>query len=226
MSSIFTSSIGKKLIMSISGCFLVLFLIFHMVMNSVLVFSDDAYNAICGFLGGSWYAIAGTMVLALGVAVHILYATILTIQNRRARGKNRYAVTAKGNGVEWSSKNMFVLGVVVIIGLLIHFYNFWYNMMFVEIIGQHENRFGFHPADGAALVRFTFSHVEYVVIYIVWMVALWFHLTHGIWSMLHTVGWNNTVWMNRVKWISYVVSTLIILVFIAVVVIIYIQGIM
>lgn len=226
MSGIFTSSIGKKLIMSISGCFLVLFLIFHMAMNSVLIFSDEAYNAICAFLGSNWYAIAGTMVLALGVGVHILYAVILTLQNRRARGNIRYAVTANEKGVEWSSKNMFVLGLVVLIGLVIHLYNFWYNMMFVEIMGGHENQFGFHPADGAALIRFTFSHIGYVVVYLVWMVALWFHLTHGVWSMLQTVGFSNSVWLKRIKCVSYIVTTLIVLVFMAQVVIIHLQGIM
>ena len=76
------SSLGRKLVMSISGCFLVLFILFHMAMNIVAVISGDAYNMICGFLGANWYALAGTAVLALGVLVHFVYAFWLTWQNR------------------------------------------------------------------------------------------------------------------------------------------------
>ena len=91
MSNSCLSSIGKKLIMSISGLFLVLFLLFHMSMNVVAIFSGEAYNAVCEFLGANWYALAGTLVLALGFVFHIVYAFILTIQNRKARGVERYA---------------------------------------------------------------------------------------------------------------------------------------
>ena len=147
MGNLFTSTIGRKLIMSVSGLFLVLFLLFHMSMNIAAVFSTEAYNAICGFLGANWYALAGTLVLAAGVVVHIVYATILTLHNRSSRGEQRYAVEAKPQGVEWASQNMFVLGLIVVLGLVLHFYNFWYNMQFAEIIGNH-NLGPFAPADG------------------------------------------------------------------------------
>lgn len=112
------SSIGRKVVMSISGLFLVLFLTFHMCMNIALVFSEDAYNAVCKFLGANWYALVGTLVLAAGFLVHIIYALWLTLQNRRARGTDRYAVDVRPDTVEWSSQNMFVLGLIVIL--------FWY----------------------------------------------------------------------------------------------------
>ena len=87
------SSVGKKLVMSITGCFLVLFILFHMSMNLAMLFSPSAYDAICRFLGANWYALAATVVLAAGVAVHFIYAFILTVDNYRARGKQRYQVT-------------------------------------------------------------------------------------------------------------------------------------
>ena len=68
------SSLGRKLVMSISGCFLVLFILFHMSMNIAAIFSAEAYNAICGFLGANWYALVATVVLAGGVFVHFAYA--------------------------------------------------------------------------------------------------------------------------------------------------------
>lgn len=224
MANIFTSSIGKKLIMSITGAFLILFLTFHMVMNGALVFSDEAYDAIVNFLGANWYALIGTMILAAGVVLHFVYAIILTIGNMRARGRMRYAVAKRAPGVEWASKNMFVLGIIVIGGLLLHLFNFWYNMQWTEVTGAHVNSLGFSPKEGALMVRFVFSHIGYVIAYIVWLVALWFHLTHGMWSMMQTVGWNSKVWMKRMKWISYILSTLVVGGFLLIVIILYIQG--
>ena len=127
------SSIGRKLIMSISGLFLILFLLFHLCMNVAAVFSGEAYNTVCGLLGSNWYAVAGTLVLAAGVVVHFVYAIMLTLQNRKARGNDRYALNARPKGVTWASQNMLVLGAIVIIGMIVHFSQFWYNMMFAEL---------------------------------------------------------------------------------------------
>ncbi len=218
------SSLGRKLVMSISGCFLVLFILFHMSMNVVAIISADGYNAICEFLGANWYALAGTAVLALGVLVHFVYAIILTIQNRRARGNIRYEVTVTEKGVDWASKNMFALGVVIVLGLALHLYNFWAKMQLVELLGQHTNSLGLSPADGAALIQYTFSQWYYVVLYLVWFVALWFHLTHGVWSMFQTVGWANDIWYPRLKCISNIVATLVFLCFAAVVVFYFVSS--
>ena len=218
------SSLGRKLVMSISGCFLVLFILFHMSMNVVAIISGDAYNAICGFLGASWYALAGTAVLALGVLIHFIYAIILTIQNRRARGNVRYSVTVTEKGVDWASKNMLALGFVIVIGLCLHLYNFWAKMQLVELMGEHVNSLGYSPADGAALIQYTFSQWYYVVLYLVWFVALWFHLTHGVWSMFQSVGWANDTWYPRLKCIANIVATLVFLSFAAVVVTFFVSS--
>lgn len=218
------SSLGRKLVMSISGCFLVLFILFHMSMNVVAIISGDAYNAICGFLGANWYALAGTAVLALGVLIHFIYAIILTIQNRRARGNVRYSVTVTEKGVDWASKNMLALGFVIVIGLCLHLYNFWAKMQLVELMGEHVNSLGYSPADGAALIQYTFSQWYYVALYLVWFVALWFHLTHGVWSMFQSVGWANDTWYPRLKCIANIVATLVFLGFAAVVVTFFVSS--
>lgn len=218
------SSLGRKLVMSISGCFLVLFILFHMSMNVVAIISPEGYNAICEFLGANWYALAGTAVLALGVLVHFVYAIILTIQNRRARGNVRYEVTVTEKGVDWASKNMLALGFVIVLGLCLHLYNFWAKMQLVELLGEHTNALGYSPADGAALIQYTFSQWYYVVLYLVWFVALWFHLTHGVWSMFQTVGWANDTWYPRLKCLSNIVATIVFLGFAAVVVVYFVSS--
>lgn len=214
------SSIGRKLIMSISGAALVLFLLFHATMNLVAIISEDGYNMICEFLGANWYALVATAGLAALVVVHILYAFFITWQNYRARGNKRYAISTRQEDVEWSSKNMLVLGVIIVLGMGLHLFNFWYKMQFTEIMhaaGVHLNDIEL-ATDGVYWIKETFSCPVYVVLYLVWLAAIWFHLTHGVWSALHTLGLNNNTWMPRVKCISNVVSTLVVLMFAAVVI--------
>jgi len=218
------SSLGKKLVMSVSGCFLVLFILFHMSMNVVAILSPEGYNAICAFLGANWYALAGTVVLAAGVVVHFAYALWLTRNNYRARGSQRYAVTVTEPGVDWASKNMLLLGWIILGGLALHLFNFWSKMQLVELMGAHENSLGYSPADGASLIRYTFSQWYYVVLYLLWFVALWFHLTHGVWSMFQTVGWANDTWYPRLKCLANVVATLVFLGFAVVVVVYFVQS--
>lgn len=209
--------------MSVSGLFLVLFLLFHMSMNLAAVFSTEAYNAICEFLGANWYALAGTLILAAGVVVHLVYATVLTLHNRSSRGSQRYAMTAEPEGVTWASRNMYMLGIIIVLGLLLHLYNFWYNMQFAEIIGNHELG-PFPPADGAAYIAALFSSPVYCIIYLVWFAAIWFHLTHGFWSAFHTIGWDNQTWLPRLKRIANVVATIVFLCFALVVIVFYLRS--
>lgn len=214
-----TSSIGRKVTMSVSGIALILFLTFHACMNVVAIFSGEAYNAICEFLGSNWYAVAGTLVLVALILIHFVYAIILTLQNRKARGQNRYAVVEKPEKVEWASQNMFVLGIIIVLGLLLHLANFWANMMGAEFYhdGMSVCPTDFEATDGAGLIGATFSNPLLAILYLVWLAALWFHLSHGFWSALQTLGWNNKIWFARWKAIGITYVTLVILLFVAVV---------
>lgn len=217
------SSIGRKFIMSLTGLALVLFLFFHGSMNLAVVFSEEAYNTICHLLGANWYALIGTLGLAFLVVLHFCYAIYLTIQNRAARGNDRYAVTGKKEGVEWESENMLVLGFCVLGFLVLHLYNFWFRMQLAEITNG-ATAGAFDPQNGAAYVKALFttpvSGQIYCALYLIWLCALWFHLRHGVWSALHTLGWNNLVWMKRIKVIGVIVATLAVLPF-AIVVLYY-----
>lgn len=204
------SSIGRKVIMSVSGLALILFLTFHGCMNVVAIFSQEAYNQICELLGSNWYAIAATAVLAALMAVHFIYALILTVQNRKARGNNKYDITEKPASVEWASQNMLVLGFIVLAGLLLHLHDFWANMMWAELAGADK---AIAPADGFGWIKFTFSNPVFTIIYLVWIVAIWFHLTHGFWSAMQTLGWSGHTWFCRWKTIGYIWSTVVMALF-------------
>ena len=229
------SSIGRKLVMSITGTCLVLFLLFHASMNLALIFSEDAYNWICSMLGANWYALIGTAGLALLILIHFVYAFILTIQNRRARGNDRYEVTARQEGVDWESQNMLVLGIIIIGFFVLHLANLWFKMQFQEMTGLKTG--AFDPQNGAAYVKYLFTgiynpaqvvnegmlnmpgwlHLVYCCLYLIWLTALWFHLTHGVWSAMHTMGLSSNKWLPRIKVIGNIISTIIVLMFASVI---------
>ena len=200
--------------MSVTGIALVLFLTFHMAMNLVALISAEGYNMVCEFLGANWYALVATVGLAALFVIHIIYAFWLTMQNRKARGTERYAVTERRKEVEWASQNMLVLGIIVIVGLM-------HNM------GMHADTLTLaYAANGVYHIENTFANPVFVVLYLIWLGALWFHLTHGFWSSMQTLGWNNKTWLSRWQCISNIYSTIVVLCFALVVVVFFIKSLM
>ena len=213
MANIFTSSIGKKLIMSISGLFLIIFLLLHLTINFFSVIdsctgnfgSPDGLFALgCEFMSTPIVTIM-VPVLAFGFIIHIIYACYLTYCNIQTRGGyNRYEVASKARTESWASKNMLVLGIIVLGLIALHLTHFWDEMQLKEFMGQV-------ATDPYLLLTTTFGHWWMVVLYIVWFAALWFHLTHGFWSAFQTIGWSNKLWEKRLKVIGYIFATIIFL---------------
>lgn len=204
-----SSSIGRKFVMAITGICLVLFVTFHVLMNAVAIFWPTAYNQVCEFLGANWYALAASAGLALLFIIHIIYALWLTVQNRKARGTDRYAVNVRQPQVEWSSKNMLVLGIVVLAFFVVHLMQFWYRMQWQEIISHDPACWSTidgavaAPAFGTLFIQAAFSHIWTLIVYLIGFGALWLHMNHGFWSMFHTIGWDNNRWLERLKKISF-----------------------
>ncbi len=206
------SSITKKLIMSISGLFLIIFLLLHMTINFFSVIdsftgkfgaADGLFQAGCDFMALPIVTIM-VPVLAAGFIVHIIYAFILTLNNINARGGyKRYEVASKAKTESWASKNMLVLGVVVLGLVAFHLNHFWADMQLKEFMGEHaENPY--------TLLCLTFKNWWMVAIYIVWFIALGLHLCHGFWSAFQTMGLSNKIWEKRLLYIGYVVVAIIV----------------
>lgn len=206
-----SSSIGRKFVMALTGAFLILFVTFHVLMNGVALFWPAAYNDVCEFLGANWYALIGSAILAGGFVIHILLALWLTYENRRARGGDRYDVTSRPKQVEWSSKNMLVLGIVIVCFLAVHMYQFWAKMQLAEVLHIDGD---FPPAAGTLFIHQAFSCPVTLIIYLIGFGALWLHLTHGLWSMFQSCGCNNGIWMNRLKTIGNAWATIVVLLFV------------
>lgn len=213
------SSITKKLIMAITGGAMVFFLLFHASMNLVAIIKPSGYNKICEFLGANWYALVATVGLAALMVFHLIYAFVLSLQNYRARGSQRYKVVEKQEGVSWASKNMLVIGVIVLVGLGLHLFNFWANMQLPEVLHKlgYEDADITYAADGVYHIENTFSCSVYSIIYLVWLVFLWFHLDHGIASVMQSIGWSNHVWQKRIECLGRFFAILIALMFASVV---------
>ncbi len=206
------SSITKKLLMSISGLFLIIFLLLHMTINFFSVIdsftgkfgaADGLFQAGCDFMALPIVTIM-VPVLAAGFIVHIIYAFILTLNNINARGGyKRYEVASKAKTESWASKNMLVLGVVVLGLVAFHLNHFWADMQLKEFMGEHaENPY--------TLLCLTFKNWWMVAIYIVWFIALGLHLCHGFWSAFQTMGLSNKIWEKRLLYIGYVVVAIIV----------------
>jgi len=207
--------------MALTGAFLILFVTFHVLMNGVALFWPTAYNAVCEFLGANWYALVGTLILAGGFVLHILYALWLTYENRRARGNDRYAVTSRPKQVEWSSKNMLVLGIVVLCFLIVHLYQFWAKMQLPEVLGMETEYPG---AAGTLFIQEAFSCPVTLIIYLIGFAALWLHMTHGFWSMCQSSGLNNGTWINRLKTAGNVWATAVVLLFVVEAIVFTVQS--
>ncbi|MBO4923422.1 MAG: succinate dehydrogenase cytochrome b subunit [Bacteroidales bacterium] len=235
---IFNSSIGKKFIQSISGAFLVIFLLLHgtinffsvidsftgkygVVANDDKLFSagDGLFKLGCDFMSTGFISIM-VPVLALGFLVHIIYGCWLSWQNMKARGGwKRYEVASKANADSWSAKNMLVLGLVILGFICFHLTHFWAKMQLPEMfgVGNYEN-------NPYLLLNVTFGKWWILVLYIIWFAAVGLHLVHGFWSMFQTVGWSGQTWFKRLKVIGVIVACIIVLLFVATAVNAFIQA--
>lgn len=203
--------------MALTGICLVLFVTFHCLMNGVALFWPSGYNAVCEFLGANWYALVATIGLAALFIIHIFYAVWLTLQNRKARGNDRYDVVSKPAQVEWASQNMLVLGIVILAFLVVHMIQFWAKMQLAEILHcdyMHEG-VAVPPAAGSLFIQIAFSQVYTPIVYIAGFIALWFHMNHGMWSMFQSAGWDNDTWLPRLKKIGCWWTTIVVALFIA-----------
>ena len=226
MANILTSSIGKKLIMSISGLFLIVFLLLHVSINLFSVIDlftgsygspDGLFKAGCDFMSLPIVTVM-VPVLALGFFIHIFYGCYLTWTNLRSRGGYcRYAVSSKAKTDSWASRNMIVLGIIILGFIAFHLTHFWADMQLKEFTGQE-------MSDPYALLDRTFGVWWVAILYLVWFGAIWFHLTHGFWSAFQTVGLNNNIWLKRLKVLSCIVATLFFLGFASVTVAVCIHN--
>jgi succinate dehydrogenase / fumarate reductase cytochrome b subunit len=205
----FSSSIGKKLIMGITGLFLILFLIVHCFLNSLIFLNDGGltFNAGAEFMAHNWIIRAGEIVLFVGLLAHIYQGARLTFENQAARPVKYAAYDGKPNST-WYSRSMGLLGTLLLIFLIVHLANFWVVSRFTGI--PTEDAVG--KEDLYAVMRESFSNIWIVILYVLAMASLAYHLLHGFASAFQTMGWNHKKYTPIIKslgfWYSIIISLL------------------
>jgi len=208
MSGLLSSSLGKKLVMSLSGLFLMVFLVVHLTVNMMLLVGAETFNVAANFMGTNPVIRIMEPILGLGLIVHIVYALILTMQNKQARPKG-YAVKNTTSS-KWTSRNMFVLGAVVLIFLVIHIVNFYFKIKFTGMEEYHTTIDGVAMHDTYKLVTGLFQTEKwYAAVYVLGAIFLGMHLSHGFWSAFQSAGASNSNWQRRLVQIGYVYTAII-----------------
>ena len=204
--------------MSITGLFLILFLLVHLSMNFALVLNDvslfgrhwgegELSNTAAHFMISTPLIRLMEPLLAAGFIFHIVYATLITLRNRRHRPVS-YAVRAGNHLSSWSSKNMYILGFALLLFLVVHIWNFFYKFRYTTMPETVVD--GVTMDDSYTVVADLFhSSVVYCLIYILAGLILALHLSHGFWSAFQTVGWNNLKWIPRLRIISIAFAVLV-----------------
>lgn len=207
-----SSSIGKKVIMSLTGFFLISFLIVHVAGNMLLFKGDEgeAFNLYAQFMATSPLIRIASYILYGGIILHIIYSLVLSMHNKSARPVG-YAKAYPNQNSSWKSRNMGILGTIVLIFLLIHMRAFWFEMRFGDV--PTKNYAGVEVHDLYTVVQEAFSHWWYSLLYVVAMVGLGFHLAHGFWSAFHTLGLNHRKYMPLLKKTSLLFAIIVPLLF-------------
>jgi succinate dehydrogenase / fumarate reductase, cytochrome b subunit len=206
-SGFLSSSIGKKVVMGLTGLFLISFLVVHCFINSLIFFNDGGltFNTGAHFMASNWLIRAFEYVLFAGLILHMVQALLLTMANNKARP----VAYAKFNGAansSWYSRSMGLLGTLLLMFLIIHLAHFWVKSRFTGLPGEdvngHENLY--------AVMQETFAHLWVVAVYCLAMVSLAYHLLHGFQSAFQTLGLNHKKYTPLVKslgvWFSIIIS--------------------
>ena len=189
VSNFLTSSIGQKLIMSLTGLFLILFLVVHLIGNLQLLMNDggQAFNEYAYFMTHNKFIKTISYGLYAFIVIHAIQGILIWRKNRMARS-SRYAVN-KANGASWASRNMGWLGVVILAFILVHMYQFWLQMKLgnTEMVSYGGNEI----KDLYSLVSVAFQDVGFVIFYVASMIFIAFHLWHGFQSSFQSLGLNH-----------------------------------
>jgi len=206
-SQLFTSTIGKKIVVAVTGLFLVSFLVIHVGINSC-VFKDlfvpgddgDMFNRAADFMARTVVVRIMEYVLFIGFFIHIIQGLVVEFQNR-AKRKIGYEVNLGNRGSKWYSRSMGLLGSILLIFLIIHWSHFWVPARFThagleEEILMSNGRVAhnmFH------LMKVTFAQWWVVILYVVGCASLAWHLMHGFQSAFRTLGLHSKKYLNMVN---------------------------
>lgn len=185
-----SSTLGRKLIMALTGLFLILFLTGH-VSGNLLLFKGDggqAFNIYAKFMTTNPAVKILSYLTYISVFGHVIYAIILGRKNKSARPIG-YAESGASTNSTMASRNMGILGTIILIFLVVHLQSFWYQMHWGDL--PFVTYDGEEYKDLFSIVTFAFQNELMVAGYVIAMIFLSFHLSHGFASAFQTLGLNH-----------------------------------
>ena len=208
---LFKSSLGRKYLMALSGLFLCTFLIVHCIGNMQL-FKDDggqAFNEYTYFMTHNPLIKIVAYVNYALILLHVINGFILLSANKKARPQ-AYANVDQSKSSTWSSRNMGILGTLILVFLIVHMRSFWFEMKFgsIPLINYDGSEIAYK--DMYKIVVEAFTQAWYVTLYVICMIALAFHLFHGFQSAFQTFGINHHRYTPVIKVIGVGVFAIII----------------
>src|SRR5215210_7091508 len=213
----FTSSIGRKLVMAITGVSLVLFLIVHITVNAcmwAIIFipndNGEVFNKAAHFLGQTLVPRVLEIGLFLFFIIHIIQGYVLEVSNRSKRG-TPYAVNYGNKGSTWYSRGMGLLGTLIFLFLIVHIYDFWIPSRLGGLAPVDYDGEDYHNLYGEMIK--VFQNPFIVVLYIIGCISLAYHLAHGFQSSFRTLGVHNKRYTAMLIWLGYAFSIIVSLVF-------------
>lgn len=186
--AIIKTSIARKIVMAISGLFLISFIVVHLGINLLTLVDKDLFNEASHFMGTNPVIQAMQYVLAVGFLLHIILGIVLNIQNKRARPQ-QYALNKPAENAPWSSRNMIITGILVLVFLVIHLRDYLWEIK----LGDMSYRTDYD------LVVTLFESPAYTALYVFAFVLLGIHLDHGFQSAFQSAGVNYTKYTPFVK---------------------------
>jgi succinate dehydrogenase / fumarate reductase, cytochrome b subunit len=206
----FTSSVGKKIIMALSGLFLICFLLVHAGLNACIWANDNGamFNAGAHFMGNNIIPRILEIGLFLFFLLHIIQGIVLELQNRSKRGEKGYAVSLGNRGSKWYSRSMAILGILIFLFLFIHLSDFWIPNRNNQgwLLGEEINLY--------EKMKLVFENPLVVAIYILGVLALFYHLIHGFQSAFRTLGLTNNKYIKLMQCLGIIYAVVICLTFI------------
>ncbi|MBL7826754.1 MAG: succinate dehydrogenase cytochrome b subunit [Saprospiraceae bacterium] len=202
-----SSSIGQKVLMSLTGIFLMLFLVVHLLGNLQLLKDDggEAFNTYAFFMTHNPLIKVISYSLYAFILIHAFQGIALWRKNRAARGNTRYAVSHTRSS-ERASRNMAWLGIVIFIFLMLHLWQFWLQMK-MGVLPPVEVPAYDHPVQNLYIpVAEAYQNIFYVLFYVICMVVVGLHLWHGFWSAFQTLGLDHRRYTPLIKLVGMVYS--------------------
>ena len=226
MNNYLTSTIFRKVLAALSGLFLITFLIGHLVGNLQLfipgVEGQTQFNKYAFFMTTNPIVKVLSIITYTAILLHVLITLYLAIQSRRARPV-RYAVSSGNDNSDWSSRNMSVLGIIILFFLIVHMKSFWYKMHFGEMPYQYLSD-GTKIKDLYLITTSAFQNLFYTFFYVFCMIALALHLKHGVESAIQTVGLKIPSYEKFFKYIAMIIALSIPAVFASIPVYLFIKN--